>query len=780
MTRDPDATSCALSRRGFLKVGAGAAAAATALGATDARAERAAAAREHPRDDSPQAAREVPTVCGVCFWRCGVGAELSDGALLHLRGIPGYPTSRGRLCPRGVGGIGFHEDPDRLLRPQVRRGERGEAVFEQVGWGAALDRIAGDLRRVIDRDGPGAVAFLTHGASESFFGHLAAALGTPHHAHPAYDQCKGPRESAFKLTFGHALSSPEPVDIENTDCLVLLGSHLGENMHNLQVQEMVAARARGARLVVVDPRRSTAAEKADLWLRIRPGTDLALLLAWAHVLIRDRRYDADFVRDHCEGFEALAAHVRDLTPEWAARETDLTAQEIERSARLIGEAAPHVCLHPGRHVVWYGDDTQRSRALAILVAITGSWGARGGYYLPRKARLPAVQEAFPSVPAYPEPAPRRDPGYPFSFDVNVNGVRQATREGRIKAWVVSGTNLLLTLPGRAETLDAIRRLEHLTVIDLLPTDITRYADVLLPAASYLERADPLVALPGREATVMIPRQVVEPPGEARSEGWVATQLGARLGLERFWAWDDPEELARVMVRRHDELHPEEGAIDWDELWARGFVVLGEGPIYRAGQGLGPDGAGRAGAELRFPLYDGSAGSNRVRLFSPALDRLWREKLARGEDPTGFEPLPTYYRPRGGPPGHVRMIYGRSPVHTFGRTQNTPVLAGREAENAVWASPATAAAFGVEGAELVEIVNQDGARQGPVRLLVTARIRDDAVYLTHGHGHNSRLLRRAYRRGADDAALMTQYAVDPLSGGTGMRVNFVRLVRPGAA
>ena len=108
-----------------------------------------------------------------------------------------------------------------------------------------------------------------------------------------------------------------------------------------------------------------------------------------------------------------------------------------------------------------------------------------------------------------------------------------------------------------------------------------------------------------------------------------------------------------------------------------------------------------------------------------------------------------------------------------------MLAGREAENAVWVSPATAAAFGVDGAEEVEIVNQDGARQGPVRLLVTARIRDDAVYLTHGHGHNSRQLTRAYRRGADESALMTQYAVDPLSGGTGMRVNFVRLVRPEA-
>jgi thiosulfate reductase/polysulfide reductase chain A len=134
MTGDDNSEARALSRRGFLKIGAGTAAAATALSASDALAESASAGaggREHPRHDPPNAAREVPTVCGVCFWKCGVRAEVGeDGTLLHLRGIPGYPTSRGRLCPRGVGGIGFSEDTDRLLRPRVRRGERGEAVFE--------------------------------------------------------------------------------------------------------------------------------------------------------------------------------------------------------------------------------------------------------------------------------------------------------------------------------------------------------------------------------------------------------------------------------------------------------------------------------------------------------------------------------------------------------------------------------------------------------------------------------------------------------------------------
>jgi thiosulfate reductase / polysulfide reductase chain A len=766
------------SRRSFLRFGAGAGAAAAATVALPVAEADAASLDERSRFHPPKVAKTAQTVCGVCFWKCGVTAELDeDGELLHLRGTPGHPLSRGKLCPRGVGGIGMHTDSDRLLHPKIRKGDRGEGVFDDVSWDEALGEVGDRLKAIIDKHGPGAVAFLTHGSSEAHYGHLAKALGSPHHTHPAYDQCKGPREVGFKLTFGHPLKSPEPLDIENSDCVVLIGSHLGENMHNLQVQELVEARVRGAKVIVVDPRRSTAAERADSWLQIRPGTDIALLLAWMHVLIRDELFDADFVREHTEGLPELREHVAAATPEWAARETGLPAAEIEATAKLIGQAAPHTVIHPGRHVVWYGDDTQRSRAIAILVALTGSWGARGGYYLSQKAHLPSIHETFPDLPKYPKHAPRRDPGYPFSIGVNVNGVRQATRDGKIKAWIVSGTNLITTLPGRGETIEALEKLEFLAVVDILPTEITRWADVLLPAASYLERPDPLVATPSRDPYVAIREQAAAPRGQSECECKVVGLLGQALGLEKYWAWSSMEQFNEAVVAAHNRLHPEEGLIDLDVLRSEGVQVLAEGtPIYRDGAGLGPDGAGRAGAAMRFPDFDGVVRGNRIKLYSPELDLMWRARVRKGEDTTGYEPLPTYYRPRGGPPGHVRLLYGRSPVHSFGRTQNTPVLHGRESSNAVWASPATAAGFGVADEEFVEVINSDGVREGPVRLKVTARMRDDAVYMTHGHGRNNRQLSRAYKDGADDSALMTRYAVDPLSGGTAMRVNFVRLVR----
>ncbi len=737
---------------------------------------------DHPRFFPPASVGSVRSVCGVCFWKCGINVEIGEeGQPLHISPVEGHPLSNGKLCPRGVGGIGFYEDTDRLTKPQIRTGERGEATFRNVSWDEANSEMGQRLREIIEKDGPGAVAFLTHGAAETHFEHLAEAIGTGHHAHPAYDQCKAPREVGYKLTFGHTLKSPEPVDIENTDCLVLIGSHLGENMHNLQVQELVTAGMNGGNLIVVDPRRSTAALRADIWLQIKPGTDMALLLAWTHVLIRDGLYDHAFVREFTSGFELLSEHVARTTPEWASAETGLSVEEIEASARMIGEAGPHMALHPGRHVVWYGDDTQRARAMAILVAITGSWGSRGGYYLPQKAHMPSLEEVYPELPEYPELADRRDPGYPFAVGVNVNGIRQATLDGKIKAWVVVGTNLITSLPAQHETIEALKKLDFVAVVDVLPTEITKYADVLLPAASYLERWDNLSVTQSRDPFVGVVQKATEPVGESRGEAQIARDIGTELGLERYWLWDSVEELSKATIKQMNATADPDERVDWDELVSEGFVVLHEGrPIYREGHGLGSDGSKRAGAELTFPPFSGTEGDGKVQLYSPDLEKLWSEKVDAGDDPTGFEPLPTYYPPMAAPPGHVRLLYGRSPVHTFGRTQNTPVLNGREDENTVWVSPSTAAAYGVGDEDWVELINQDGARQGPVRLDVTARMSDDAVYITHGYGHNSRQLTRAYKKGVDDSALMTKYAVDPLSGGTGMRVNFVRLVRPNSA
>ncbi len=307
--------------------------------------------------------------------------------------------------------------------------------------------------------------------------------------------------------------------------------------------------------------------------------------------------------------------------------------------------------------------------------------------------------------------------------------------------------------------------------------MTKYADVLFPATSYLEHPDYLGALLSQDPCVVLNQQAGAPVGQARCESDLVKDLAAKLGLADYFPWADDREVTEKTIATYNAKHPQR-PIDLAKLRTEGIVYLGEDtPIYREGKGLGPAGRERAGATLEFPEFDGRVTDNKVRLYSHDLERVYREKLAAGEAVAGLEPLPTYYRPRGGPPGMVRLISGRSPVHSFSRTQNLAPLHGREPINSVWISPDVAKAFGdLKDGERVIVINQDGIKEGPCLVKVTARIRDDVAYLTHGHGHNARQLKLAGTAGASDAELSTRYVVDPIAGTTAMRVNFVRISR----
>ncbi len=289
------------------------------------------------------------------------------------------------------------------------------------------------------------------------------AFGSPNSAAPSFAQCRGPRDVGFELTFGEAIGSPERTDIENARCLVLIGSHLGENMHNTQVQEFAEAIGSGATIIVADPRFSVAASKAKHYLPIKPGTDIALLLAWMNVLVREGLYDKEYVAAHGFGFEAFAAEVLPFTPEWAYPETGIEPDVIRETAREMARYRPATLVHPGRHATWYGDDAQRSRAIALLNALLGSWGRKGGFYQPASMDVPA----YP-YPPYPKPEKGKvdnpDRRFPFASEAITTGIREATITGKpypVKGWVVYATNLIQALPNEAETIEAIQALDLL-------------------------------------------------------------------------------------------------------------------------------------------------------------------------------------------------------------------------------------------------------------------------------------------------------------------------------
>ena len=727
-----------LSRRSFLNI-----AGATGLGATLAGTVPGSLNKRfgEPGFDLGDADEVISSVCEVCFWKCGIRAHKKDGRVRAITGNPDHPLSRGKLCPRGTGALGMLYDPDRLSVPLIREGERGEDRFREATWEEALDRVAEGYRKVAEEHGPEAIAMLYHGAGGSFFKTLLKGLGSVNIAAPSYAQCRGPREVGFELTFGEGLGSPEPLDIPNSRCLVLIGSHLGENMHNTQVQDFAEGLSKGMRLVVVDPRFSVAAGKADHWLPIKPGTDMALLLGWINILIQEDWYDHAFVEKHTIGFDELAEEVRRYTPEAVFVETGITPELQRATAREIAQAAPHALIHPGRHVTWYGDDAQRSRAIAILNALLGNWGQPGGFYLGSKSKL----EGPASMPAFPEhadPADKKEGEYVFAGETLASGLRDATLTGEpypIKAWLVYGSNLPYVLPDPRKTYEAIQKLDFMVAIDILPAEICGWADVVLPECTYLERFDDLISPYYREPFIALRQPVIEPLGESKPGWWMAKELAKRLDLESFFPWEDPRELIEARLGKSGYSDEQIAG-----LYATGTITTEPDPKYLA---PGED-------------YEFGTPSGKVELSSQQLADY------------GLDPVPVYRRPAQPGPGEFRLLFGRSPVHTFGRTTNNTKLLQQFPENEVWINRAAAVDLELTSGDLVMVRNQDGAETGPMKVKATERIRPDCVYMVHGFGHESKKLSRAHGRGGNDALLVTKYETDPLMGGTGMNVNFV--------
>ncbi len=702
-----------------------------------------------PKSDSKsfRGVRRVPTYCEVCFWKCaGWSYVTENGQIQKIIGNADDPQCKGRLCPRGTGGVGMFSDPDRLKTPLIRVTNNGEQTYRKATWDEALDFIANKMKAIAAKDGPESIALFNHGSSGKYFTHLLNAFGSNNIAAPSFAQCRGPRDTGFELTFGESVSSPEVTDIRDTRCLVLIGSHIGENMHNGQVQEMSEAIDRGAVIITVDPRLSTAASKSKYWLPIKPSTDLALLLAWIHILIYDELYNKEYVAKYAEGFNELREHVKNYTPEWAYGITTLKPELVRQTAREMANAAPSAIIHPGRHTTWYGDDVQRSRAIAILNALLGTWGNRGGIFFKEGIKIPD----FPHPP-YPKPAwswqDTLNGRYPFAKEAVTNTIIEASipEEGKqhvIKGWIVSGTNLIVSIPLKEQLMKAMQSLDLLVVVDTMPMEITGYADVVLPECTYLERHDDLRATAHREPTLALRMPAVEPMYETKPAWWISKQIGERLGLGAYYNYKDFKEVLDWQLKQAGS-----SLSEMEQIGIKKFER--KSPVY-----IQPE------SDYKFKTESG-----KIQLYSHELEA------------AGFDPMPKLTLHPQPEEGFYRLIYGRAPMHTFSRTANNRNLVALMPENSVWVNPQVAELWGLKKDQYVWLKNQAGVISNfAVKVRITERIRWDSVYIVHGFGHHHKPLTYAFGRGVNDTELISDVKIDPVMGGTGMRGNFVTFIK----
>lgn len=684
---------------------------------------------------------EIPSFCEMCFWRCGIVGKVSKGQLVKIEGNTEHPLNEGRLCARGSAGMGQLYDPDRLKYPLQRVGARGEGRFRRISWDDAF-RIIGEKLKGIKADyGPNAVAYFPHGISASYFKQAMNAFGTGLTTSASFYHCRGPRDVGYELTFGMGPGSPERLDFPKSKCIVLIGSHIGENVHTSHVQSFIEGLSNGAKLIVADPRYSVAASKSHYWLAVKPGTDTALILSWLHQIIADGLYDKEFVENHTVGFEKLTAAVREYTPEWGENQTGIAADIIRETARTIGEAHPAVVIHPGRHTTWYGNDTQRSRAMAILTAILGSWGREGGIFLPS----PLKTGSCPcSATVDEEKVPFKE-FYPFKHEgIPSEKIVQATisQEIPVKAWIIYGQNICQSQPLPHQTMAALKKLDFVVAVDILPTESVMWADIVLPESTYLERYDSLLKVKDAHDPFIVLRQpVVKPMYETRDAYQIAKGFAEALELKECFPCPDIEATLDFMLKPTN--------VPLEKLKRIGIQKFKGKPYYLEGD------------QISFHTPSG-----KVELYSSLLEQY------------GFSPIPAFEPPDEVPAGYVRLVNGRAPVHTFTRTLNNKMLLELMPRNPIWINEELGLKVGLKNGEKVILENQDGLQSQPVPILLTAGIRPDVVFMVHGFGSKSKGMTSAFGKGASDTCLYSRIKTDPETGAAGIRVNFVRIVKNG--
>ena len=550
--------------------------------------------------------QRIEGYCGLCIARCGSVAVVEDGRFTRLDPDPTHPTGQA-LCAKGRASPELVYHPERLIHPLRRTRPKGDADpgWQRISWDEALDLTAAAMQRIAKRDGPQSVCFSVSSPSTTaiadglpFIRRLMNAFGTPNVV-SSLDICGWGRGGATRYTFGVGCvatggGNGAMADIANSGCLILWGYNPSYSRLT-HATATIDALKRGMKLIVIDPRHVGLASKADIWMRVRPGTDGALALGIANVMIQHDWYDREFIRTWSNGpmlvrsdtgrvldlawdtvagravryggdctnyalegeylvdgvvchpvFELYTRLCSRYSPEQIEAICWIPRAQVEEAARLIWHA------RPVSYYAWSGHEqqanvTQTARAMSLLYALTGNFDAPGGNVLfPAPAAAPITGEELPAVK---QMAPtlglaERPLGPARSGNVTTRELYRAILDGQpypIRGLIGFGSNMLLAHADSAHGRNALAALEFYAHCDLFMTPTAELADVVLPVASAFERSALKLGFeisPEAQSLIQFRQAVVPPPGEARADTEIVFDLAARLGLgEYFWQGD---------------------------------------------------------------------------------------------------------------------------------------------------------------------------------------------------------------------------------------------------
>jgi len=620
---------------------------------------------------------------------------------VKIRGLGSHPLNKGRLCPKGANALDVIYSPDRLKRPL----KRVNGYFEKISWDQAMDEIAAKMNNLKEAYGPQILGIFcgsigVENLEMSTLVHLLrSGFGSPNFF-SVESICYRMRIRARQMTFGRY-----PVEEPDSNLYIFWGHNPDQSDFPLKFF-LKKNLKNGAKLVVIDPKRIPLAHKADMYLRIRPGTDGALALAMMNVIISEDLHDKTFVEKYTYGFEKLVPHVQKYTPEWAEEITWIPAEDIRKLARLFATTKGASIFQGTCTQDQIANGTQNSRAFGVLQTITGNINVPGGWVM-----SPPPSFGNPGFTLGGDPI--GSDAYPLFFDLwgrkEPYGVVTMVPESipeKLKAFLVEGGNPLVSMPDTNAFREAFQKLELLVVHDLFMTETAKLAHYVLPACSHLEKwgigytYNVCHCLP----YLILRKKCIEPLYESWSEWRYLTELGHRLGVGEKLPWKSEEEFVSFML--------EPTGFSFDYL----LNEKPEGDFYK---------------EKDYAIREGlfSTPSGKIEIYSKALEDV------------GFDPLPSYLEPERGPVRGDKTFLEKYPLilsvgsrnlyYTHSQHRQVKALKKVYPEALTEIGPETARKFGIDDGDQVVVETNRGWVKMKAR--VDERVVEGVVLVPHGWG-----------------------------------------------
>jgi anaerobic selenocysteine-containing dehydrogenase len=505
--------------------------------------------------------KHVKTVCRSCHGGCGVIAHVKDGKVIKVEGDPDSPISHGTMCTKGLAITQLAYHPDRILYPM----QKSAGNWKRISWDEALDAVATKFKEIIAENGPESI-IIGQGTGrdfESHFSRFGNLLGTPNML-TAGHMCYLSRIGATLTTCGR---HPAIDYANNPKCIVMWACNpLWTNPDEYKGVSFWRAYEKGAKLIVIDPRKGFLAKRADLWLQLRPGTDAALALGFFHVIIEEELYDAAFVNNYIHGWNAFVDRIKSDYPlERVAEITWVKPDLIRQAARLYANTKP-AGIHWGVPTEQTINCTDFTRTAVGLMAATGNLDAPGGnvFHEPPGTRTISEFSAHKALPD--EQRKKRLGGDQYKLASRMTIVTpkcawDAILTGKpypVKAGYLVASNPVVSRANAAEVYDALKKLDFLAVSDFFMTPTAELADIFLPAGTWLEQDH--VSENWKYHGYVLARQKVVEIGECWQDHKIFMELGKRLGQQ--W-WDTIEDSLDWLL--------EPTGLRWEEFKQKGYL-----------------------------------------------------------------------------------------------------------------------------------------------------------------------------------------------------------------